>query len=124
MLMNPRRSGSKRLLKVSYWMDGVVRFHYTGLRRKLDSGPGPTDARGWARLEMNAAILHETSFVLVEDGRVRDAVWRKAASGSMRKGSLKLVNAIKAQDLAKARTALKEMGQSCVDCHKVHRPEN
>lgn len=117
------KQGAKRPLKITHWMDGVVRYHYTGLRRKLDTGPGPTDDEGWKRLEMHAAILNETSYVLVEDGRSRDEVWRKAASETLRAESARLVAAIKDKDLANARIALKQMGQSCVSCHKIHRPE-
>lgn len=113
--------GKKQPLKTAQWMKGVVKPHCTALKEGL-AGVPKTDT-AWDELALNAAILNETSHVLMSDGRCPDGTWAKAASKTLRSGSAGVLKAIEARDVEAARTAFKQLTQSCAACHKAHKPK-
>lgn len=80
----------------------------------------PTSDKGWLAIERAGAMLNEVSFIIVQEDRVIDDVWKKAA-GELRAASAQLAVAAKAKDFAGVKAAVPKIGASCKSCHDVHR---
>lgn len=113
------QKGKKRLLRTEQWMEGVIQPHCGAIKKGLDSPP--IEDKEWKKLAVNVAVLNESSYVLMADGRCPDGVWATAASETLRNGSATLLKAIEAKDLEVAKSAFAEMTKSCAACHKAHK---
>lgn len=111
--------GKSRPATTKYLMRGIVKGNCTSLGKLLKDGPADDEA--WDAAACHAACLNEMSFVLMDDGRCPDGVWAKAATDSLRKGTVAVMAAIKARDAAAANTAFKTVTSSCAACHKAHK---
>ena len=60
--------------------------------------------KDWNKLAVNAAVLNESSYVLIADGRCPDGVWATAASETLRVGSTELLKAIESKDIEAAKS--------------------
>ena len=77
----------------------------------------------WEELAMHAAILNESSYYLMEDGRCPDKVWADAVKTQLAVGSEGVVKAAEAKDVEAAREAFKVLTASCKSCHKAHKED-
>ena len=111
--------GKTRPMLTKHWMKGVMGPRCSALGKGLKAGPA--DDAAWAELTLAAALLNESSYVLMEDGRCPDGVWAKAATDALRKGSEQVMKATAAKDLEAANAAFKAMTASCGGCHKAHK---
>ena len=59
--------GKSRPMTTKQLMNGVVKAHCTALKKALDAGPA--DDKAWDAVALHAAILNESSFTLMDDGR-------------------------------------------------------
>lgn len=112
------KQGKTRLLRTKQMMKGLIGANCGALGESLKTPPTTDEA--WADLEMKAALLNESSYLLMDDGRCPDADWANAAK-SLGEGSAKLVERLAAKDAPGAQEAFKAMTQSCGACHKVHK---
>jgi cytochrome c556 len=116
-----KTKGKTRLAPTISLMQGIMNPNCTALKDLLKDG-GPKDLRSWGKVQLHAAVLNEMSYVVMEDGRCPDKVWKGAAE-TLRKCSAKVFDAAKAKDAKAAQAAFKKLTTACDTCHKVHRPE-
>jgi cytochrome c556 len=83
-------------------------------------GAGPQSDDDWGAVTMNAALMNEIGFMLVQNERAKDAVWTKAAT-DLRAASAAFHAASEKKDLAAMRAELPKLSASCQECHTVHR---
>lgn len=113
------KKGKSRALETKYLMRGIIKVHCTQLKEGLDKAPA--DDKAWDQLAMNAALLNEASYTLMDDGRCPDGVWAEAVTKKLRQGSADAYQAILAKDLAAAKKAFGELASSCKTCHDKHK---
>ena len=113
------KQGKTRLMKTAYLMKGVVKPNCGAIKKGLEAGPADDDA--WAEIVMQAALLNEASYILMEDGRCPDGTWADAASKTLRDCSAAVVKAAEEKNLESATSAFKAMTQSCKKCHDAHK---
>ena len=99
-------------------MSGLIKPNCAGIGEGLKAAP--VDEKAWEDLATKAALLNESSFILMDDGRCPDGDWANA-SKSLRDGSAAVLTKIEAKDYAGAQEAFKAVTGSCAACHKVHK---
>ena len=115
------KKGKTRILTTSQMMAGTVKPHCTAIKNALKDGPADDEA--WSELAMHAAILNESSYYLMDDGRCPDKVWADAVKTQLAVGSADVVKAAEAKDVEAAREAFKTLTASCKACHKAHKED-
>ena len=116
-----KTKGKTRLAPTISLMQGIMNPNCTALEALL-KGEGPKDLRSWGKVQLHAAVLNEMSYVVMEDGRCPDKVWKGAAE-TLRKCSAKVLEAGEAKDAKAAQAAFKNLTNACNTCHKAHRVE-
>jgi len=116
-----KTKGKTRLAPTISLMQGIMNPNCTALAALL-KGEGPKDLRSWGKVQLHAAVLNEMSYVVMEDGRCPDKVWKGAAE-TLRKCSAKVLEAGEAKDAKAAQAAFKNLTNACNTCHKAHRVE-
>lgn len=112
------KQGKTRLAKTKQLMKGLVAANCGALGDGLKTTPA--DDKGWDELAINAALLNEASYLLMDDGRCPDDAWANAAT-HLREGSATVLAKLDAHDATGAQEAFKVMTQACGACHKVHK---
>lgn len=113
-----KTKGKTRPAATKQLMGGISGPNCGSLAKLLKDGPA--DDKGWATAAQNAALLNELSYILMEDGRCPDKVWKGAAE-TLRGCSAKVLEAAEAKDLEAAKGAFKKMLGACSTCHKAHK---
>ncbi len=113
------KKGKTRPMTTQHLMAGVFKVHCGALKKQLDAGA--KDEKEWKQIELHAALLNESSYILMADGRCPDGVWAKTATGALRTGSMGVLTAVKNKDLDAAKAAFGAMTKSCGGCHKAHK---
>ena len=112
------KQGKTRLLKTKQLMSGLVKPNCGGIAEGLKSAPA--DDKAWDELATKAALLNESSYTMMDDGRCPDGDWANAAK-ALREGSAAVLAKIEAKDAAGAQEAFKGVTASCAACHKAHK---
>jgi cytochrome c556 len=115
------KKGKSRAVKTAQLMKGIMKPHCTDLKKGLDTVPANDEA--WEALAVNAAVINELSYILMDDGRCPDATWAEAATKTLRQGSADVLKAVEAKDLAGAKSAFGSMTKACKACHDAHRKD-
>ena len=110
--------GKERPLTTKQWMQAVHKVHCGAIKEGLDAGP--SDDEAWDAIALHAAMMNESSHVLMADGRCPDGVWADACK-TLGQGSNEVLVAVEAKDAEAAKTAFAAMTQSCGGCHKAHK---
>ena len=97
------QKGKTRPLMTAQWMEGVITPHCKSIKKGL-WGQTPLEDKDWKKLAVNAAVLNESSYVLMADDRCPDEVWATAASETLRIGSTELLKAIESKDVEAAKS--------------------
>jgi len=113
------KKGKSRAIQTSQWMRGVIKPHCDGLKKGLESPPA--DDKAWEQLAVHAAVLNESSYLLMDDGRCPDGVWANAATKTLRNGSAELLAAIERKDAGEAKAAFGRTTAACKECHEKHK---
>ena len=113
------KQGKTRVLTTGQLMEGTVKPHCDALKKGLETTPA--EEKAWKKLAVHAALLNETSYTLMDDGRCPDGVWAEASTKTLREGSATLLKAINAKDHAAAKAAFGNMTKSCKACHEKHK---
>ncbi len=113
------KQGKTRPAKTGHLMKGIVKPNCDALKKGLEAAPA--DDKTWASLAVNAGVLNESSYTLMDDGRCPDAVWADATTKMLRAGSADLIKAIEAKDHAAAKAAFGSLTKSCKTCHDAHK---
>ena len=113
------KHGKTRLLTTGQLMEGTVKPHCDALKKSLEAAS--IEDKAWKKLAVHAALLNESSYTLMDDGRCPDGVWADAATKTLRDGSATLLKAIDSKDHAAAKAAFGSMTKSCKACHEKHK---
>lgn len=70
--------GKERPLTTKQWMQAVHKVHCGAIKEGLEAGPSDDDA--WAKIALHAAMMNESSYVLMADGRCPDGDWAALAN--------------------------------------------
>jgi hypothetical protein len=116
-----QKHGKTRPMTTHDFMEGLVGPQNKALKAALDAAPASDE--DWKKIAVAAALLNESSYTLMEDGRCPDGTWSDAATKMLRPGTADLLKAAAAKDLAAAKAALAVAGKSCKGCHEVHKPK-
>lgn len=112
------KKGKTRVLTTKQLMGGLVKPNCGGIGDGLKEAP--KDDAGWEALATKAALLNETSYILMDDGRCPDGTWADAAK-ALREGSAAVLANVEAKDAAGAKTEFEAMTKACGACHKAHK---
>lgn len=107
-----------RPAKTKHLMGGIIAPQSKALGAALKEGPA--DDKAWAAVAMNAALLNEISYNLMEDDRCPDEVWADAVQ-VLRDQSAEVMAMTEAKDAAAASEAFSGLTESCKSCHKAHK---
>jgi hypothetical protein len=113
-----QKKGKTRPMTTSQLMAGLVKPQFVALKTALEKGP--KEDADWKAVAMHAALLNESSYVMVADGRCPDAAWEKACK-EMKSGSEAVLKHIQAKDAAAALEAFPGIQASCKTCHTEHK---
>ncbi|MDA1015594.1 MAG: hypothetical protein O3A00_14220 [Planctomycetota bacterium] len=116
--LNAQKKGKTRPLTSSQVMAGLVKPEFLKLKAGLEKSPQDDDA--WKALATSAALLNESSYILMADERCPDKPWEEG-SMILRKASLNLLTQIEKKDAAGALEAFAMVQQSCKTCHAEHK---
>jgi hypothetical protein len=112
-----QKQDSTRVLTVKQMMSGLVKPHKAALETALKEEP--TGEEAWDALLLNAALLNESGYLLMDDERCPDKVWADAAQ-TLRDESVTLLAALKAHDYDASTASFKTLTTACASCHKAH----
>ena len=111
--------GKSRPLTTKQLMAGSIKPSHTALGNLLQ-GNGPADEAGWANAATQAALLNESTYTMMDDGRCPDQAWYDACM-TMRKSSVTILEKVAAKDAAGAREAFTAFTGGCKACHTAHK---
>ena len=114
------KKGKTRPLTTAQLMSAIVKPEAISLGADLKKSPSTDDE--WAALATKAALLNESSYILMADGRCPDEVL-KAACDTLRDCSEAVLEKIEAQDAEGAQKAVAGLMKSCRTCHQKHREQ-
>lgn len=112
------KKGKTRAASTKQLMGGLVKPQCAALGDALKTAPA--DDKAWDELALKAALLNETGYLLMDDGRCPDGVWAGAAK-ALREGSADVLAKLEAKDHAGAQAAFQNVTKSCGECHKAHK---
>ena len=113
-----KTKGKTRAALTKQLMKGLVSANCGALKKDLDAAE-----TNWADVTLHAALLNESGYLLMDDGRCPDGTWAKAAK-SLQATSAALLEKAEAKDLDGTKAAFKELtSQSCAVCHEAHKPK-
>ncbi|MBN8639725.1 MAG: hypothetical protein J0M07_30690 [Anaerolineae bacterium] len=112
-----RKAAEKtRAATIKQLMKGIVGSNCGGLKGSLDAAT--TD---WDAVSQHAALLNESGFLLLDDGRCPDAEWAKGAK-ALQTCSTAILKAAEDKNLDAAKTAFGELTKNgCAVCHTAHK---
>jgi hypothetical protein len=111
-----KTKGKTRAALTKQLMKGLVSTNCGGLKKALDA-----NEVNWDEVSLRAALLNESGFLLLDDGRCPDGQWAKAAK-ALQKNSALILEKAKAKDIDGAKSAFGDLTkQACAVCHAAHR---
>ena len=87
--------GKSRPAATSQIMAGLVQPNCAALSKGLKDKPA--DDKAWKAVAINAALLNEASYLVMDDGRCPDATWANAAK-TLRECSTAVLAKVEAKD--------------------------
>jgi hypothetical protein len=111
--------GGPRVAQVKHLMAGINGPVTASLGGQL-KGEGPKADKDWTDVVKNASLLNEVGFLLMENGRCPDQVWKDAAA-ALRENSGRVAIAGGSKNLEEARVGFKAVTAACGACHAVHK---
>ncbi len=115
-VVSAQAKGKTRPLTTSQMMAGLVKPKYVELKDGLAKEPlSPDD---WKALATHAALLNESSHMLMADDRCPDDTWKDAAM-ILRKATDAALASIEQKDSKGALKAVENITLSCKKCHEA-----
>jgi hypothetical protein len=108
-----------RVAQVRHIMSGINGPTLASLGAAL-KGEGPKEEKDWTEVIKSAALLNEVGFLLMENGRCPDEVWKNACA-ALRENTGRVAVAGGSKNLEEARTGFKGASAACGACHSVHK---
>ena len=113
-----QKKGKTRPLTTAQLMSGLVKPQFVALKTALEKGPKDEDS--WKAVAVHAALLNESSYIMMADGRCPDDIWEKGCK-EMKSGSDAVIKHINAKDAKAALEAFAGIQASCKTCHTEHK---
>lgn len=111
-----KTKGKTRAASTKQLMKGLVGENCGGLKKALDATP-----TNWDDVALKAALLNESGYMLMDDGRCPDGEWAKSAK-ALQAAAKAVLEKAEAKDLDGAKAAFKDLTtQSCAVCHAAHK---
>lgn len=111
-----KTKGKTRAALTKQLMKGLVSANCGAVKKDLDAAE-----INWDDVSLHAALLNESGYVLMDDGRCPDGEWAKAAK-ALQTTSAALLAAAEKKDAAAAKAAFGDLtAQSCKVCHAAHK---
>ncbi len=110
------KKGKTRPATTKQLMKGVVGVNCGALKKAIDA-----ETVDWDEVALRAAVLNESGYGLMDDGRCPDGEWAKGAK-AVQSATAEVLAAAEAKDVAAAKAAFaKVTGEGCATCHKAHK---
>ena len=75
-------------------METIVKLHLTALKKGLIDSK-PATKKDWKQLALNAALLNESSHIMIADDRCPDKIWKDSCIKDLRAGTAAALKGIK-----------------------------
>jgi hypothetical protein len=121
--LTPGLKGKTRPMTTEQLMEAIVKPHMTALKKGLVESK-PESAKDWKKLALSAALLNESSYIMMADGRCPDKIWADACIKDLREGTAAALNGIKEKNIEATLAGFKKAGASCKACHTEHKPKD
>jgi len=113
-----KTKGKTRAASTKLLMKGLVSANCGAAKKDLDAAE-----INWDDVTLHAALLNESGYILMDDGRCPDGEWAKSAK-ALQTTSAALLAAAEKKDAAAAKAAFADLtAQSCKVCHAAHKPK-
>lgn len=111
-----KTKGKTRAASTKLLMKGLVAANCGAVKKDLDAVE-----INWDDVTLHAALLNESGYILMDDGRCPDGEWAKSAK-ALQATSAALLDAAEKKDAAAAKAAFGDLtAQSCKVCHAAHK---
>ena len=117
------KKGKTRPMTTEQLMEAIVKPHMTALKKGLIESKPETD-KDWKHLALSAALLNESSYIMMADDRCPDKIWADACTKDLREGTAAALAGIKDKDIEATLEGFKKAGASCKACHTEHKPKD
>jgi hypothetical protein len=115
---NAQKKGKTRPITTPQLMAGLVKPQFVALKTALEKGP--IEDADWKAVAMHAALLNESSYIMMADSRCPDKPWESGCK-QMKSGSEVVLKHIAAKDAAAALEAFAGIQAACKTCHTEHK---
>lgn len=110
------KKGKTRAATTKQLMKGVVAVNCGALKKAIEA-----ESVDWDDVALRAAVLNESGYGLMDDGRCPDGEWAKGAK-AVQSATAEVLAAAEKKDAAAAKAAFaKVTGEGCATCHKAHK---
>lgn len=110
------KKGKTRAATTKQLMKGVVAVNCGALKKAIEA-----EAVDWDDVALKAAILNESGYGLMDDGRCPDGEWAKG-SKAMQSATVEVLAAAEKKDVDAAKAAFAKLtGEGCKTCHTAHK---
>ncbi|MHC4876494.1 MAG: hypothetical protein ACYTGL_08340 [Planctomycetota bacterium] len=111
---NAQKKGKTRPLTTSQMMAGLIKPQLTTLKETLEAGPKDDDA--WKAVATSAALLNESSYLMMDDGRCPDKTWSDACI-MLKDATIDILKQVDARNGKAALAGVDGVIASCKHCH-------
>lgn len=115
-IVSAQAKGKTRPLTTAQMMAGLIKPKYVELKEGL--AKETLTEEDWKALATHAALLNESSHMLMADGRCPDKTWADA-SMILRKATGEALASIEGKDVAGGLKAVENITLSCKTCHEA-----
>ena len=119
----PGMKGKTRPMTTEQLMEAIVKPHMTALKKGLVESKPESD-KDWKKLALSAALLNESSYIMMADDRCPDKIWADACIKDLRVGTAAALKGIKDKNIETTLAGFKTAGASCKACHSEHKPKD
>lgn len=111
-----KTKGKTRAASTKLLMKGLFATNCGAVKKDLEAAE-----INWDDVTLHAAMLNESGYILMDDGRCPDGEWAKS-SKALQTTSAALLDAAEKKDAAAAKAAFGDLtAQSCKVCHAAHK---
>jgi cytochrome c553 len=114
-----QKKGKTRPMTSSQLMLGLVKPKFVEIKTVFEKGKPETDD-DWKALGVAAALLNESAYLMMDDGRCPDKPWKEGCE-ILKKSTADLLADIEKKDAEAAATRSEQIVQSCKVCHAEHK---
>jgi len=115
---NAQKKGKTRPLTTSQMMAGLIKPQLTILKEGLEAGSRDDDA--WKAIATSAALLNESAYLMMDDGRCPDKIWSEGCV-MLKDATVDILKQVDARNATAALAGVDGVIASCKHCHAEHK---